>query len=256
LIHPTAIIDSGAELAEDIVVGPYSVIGPDVTVDSGCHIGPHVVLNGPCRIGKNNRIFQFASIGEACQDKKYNGEPTTLVIGDDNVIREFVTLQRGTIQDRGETLIGHRNLFMAYVHVGHDCVVGSDIIFANNATLAGHVSVDDGVILGGFSAIHQYCRLGAYSMTAMCTAVSHDVPAFVMAQGNLAKARGLNIEGMRRRGYDKALIACLRQAYRTVYRKGLTLKEAIDELKSWSEQPNELLRFIASLEKSQRGIVR
>ncbi|MEJ2756207.1 MAG: acyl-ACP--UDP-N-acetylglucosamine O-acyltransferase, partial [Gammaproteobacteria bacterium] len=193
MIHATAIIDAQAELAEDVSVGPYTVVGPDVTVDSGCQIGPHVVLNGPTHLGKRNRIFQFASVGEACQDKKYKGEPTTLVMGDDNVVREYVTLQRGTVQDRAETTIGDRNLFMAYVHVGHDCVVGHDTVFANNATLAGHVHIGNGVILGGFTAVHQYCRLGHYCMTAMCTAVNRDVPAFVMAQGNLARARGMNV---------------------------------------------------------------
>lgn len=256
LIHQTAIVDPSAEIADDVSIGPYSIIGPQVKIGPGCKIGPHVVLNGPTVLGARNTIYQFASVGEACQDKKYNGEPTTLVIGDDNVIREYVTLQRGTVQDRGETLIGDRNLFMAYVHVGHDCVVGSDTVFANNATLAGHVSIGDGVILGGFTAVLQRCRIGRYAMTAMCTAVNGDVPAFVMAQGNLAQPRGMNVEGMRRRGYSKALIASLVKAYKTVFRQGHRLEDAIKMLQADLEQSPELDWFIESLQAGQRGVIR
>ena len=256
MIHNTAIIDSSAEIASDVSIGPYSVIGADVKIDSGTTVGPHVVINGPTTIGKNNQIFQFASVGEQCQDKKYNGEPTGLEIGDNNVIREFVTLQRGTIQDRGMTSIGNGNLFMAYVHVGHDSVVGSDIVFANNATLAGHVSVGDGAILGGFTGIHQFCQVGAFSMSGMFSAVNKDIPAFVMVQGNMASAHGMNYEGMRRRGYGKPLINNLRKAYKTVYRSGLSLADAIAELEANAENSAEMQLFIDSLKSSKRGITR
>lgn len=256
LIHPTAIVDSKAELADDVEVGAYSIIGPDVKVDSGTSIGPHVVLKGPTRIGKDNQIFQFASVGEACQDKKYKGEPTELEIGDRNTIREFVTMQRGTVQDRGKTTIGSDNLFMAYVHVGHDCVVGSNTTFANSATLAGHVTVGDGAILGGFTGVHQFCQIGPFSMAGMYSAINKDVPAFVMVQGNMATAHGMNYEGMKRRGYSKALIQQLRHAYKTVYRSGLTLEHAIEELDAFENQSDELQLFIQTLKNSKRGITR
>jgi len=256
LIHQTAVVDPSVVIGEGVTIGPYSVIGADVTIGAGCKIGPHVVVNGPTTLGKRNTIFQFASVGEACQDKKYKGEPTTLVVGDDNVIREYVTLQRGTIQDRRETRIGDRNLFMAYVHVGHDCIVGSDTVFANNATLAGHVMIGNGVILGGFSAVSQRCRIGDYAMSAMCTAINQDVPAFVMVQGNLAQARGMNVEGMRRRGYSPELIKQLRQAYKIVYRQGHRLADAIAQLEALPEKSPELSMFIDSLKSSQRGIIR
>ncbi|MDX1409022.1 MAG: acyl-ACP--UDP-N-acetylglucosamine O-acyltransferase, partial [Saprospiraceae bacterium] len=184
MIHPTAIIDPAAELAEEVQVGPYSVIGPDVKIGAGTVIAPHVVINGPTTIGRNNRIFQFASVGEECQDKKYKGEPTRLEIGDDNVIRESVTIHRGTIQDNSLTRIGSRNLLMAYVHVAHDCMVGDDCIFANNASIAGHAHVGNGVILGGMTGVHQFCKIGSYSMTSGCSFVTKDIPAYVMAAGN------------------------------------------------------------------------
>lgn len=256
MIHPTAIIDPKAELASDVEVGPYTVIGPDVTIGSGTWIGPHVVINGPTTIGKENKIFQFASVGEACQDKKYAGEPTGLEIGDRNEIRESVTMHRGTAQDRGMTTVGSDNLFMAYVHVAHDCIVGNHTIFANNATLAGHVLVDDHAILGGFTGIHQFCKVGAYSMAGMFSAVNKDIPAFVMVQGNMASAHGMNYEGMRRRNYSKDLMNRLRKAYKTVYREGLTLEQAIARLEQETDRPAELDLFIDSLKRSERGITR
>lgn len=255
MIHSTAIIDAKTELADDVEIGPYSIIGPDVRIDSGTVVASHAVLKGPTTIGKNNRIFQFSSIGEECQDKKYKGERTRLEIGDGNTIREYVTVHRGTVQDRGVTTIGDNNLFMAYVHVGHDCVVGNDIIFANNATLAGHVSVGDSAILGGFTGVHQFCQVGAYSMAAMFSAINKDVPAFIMVQGNMASAHGMNFVGMKRRGYSKALIKNLRTAYRIVYRQGLALDEAKVQLRSL-EASDELTLFINSLESSRRGITR
>ncbi len=255
-IHPTAIIDPKAQLASDVEVGPYCVIGAGVQIDSGSVIGPHVVIQGPTHIGKGNRFFQFSSIGEACQDKKYKGEPTRLVMGDNNIVREFVTLQRGTVQDRSETTIGNHNLFMAYVHIAHDCVIGNHTIFANNATIAGHVIVQDHAILGGFTAVHQFCQIGSYSMSGMCTAINKDVPAFVLVQGNMAKARGMNFENMRRRGLDPKLIMQLRTAYKIVYKQGISLEQAILKLKQLEPRSAELQLFISTLQSSQRGIVR
>ncbi|MDF1781388.1 MAG: acyl-ACP--UDP-N-acetylglucosamine O-acyltransferase [Alcanivoracaceae bacterium] len=256
MIHPTAIIDPKAELAADVQVGPYSVIGPDVVIGAGCVIGPHVVINGPTTIGAGNRIFQFASVGEECQDKKYKGEPTRLEIGDNNVIRESVTIHRGTIQDNSLTRIGSDNLLMAYVHVAHDCIVGSNCILANNASLAGHVHVGDGVILGGFTGVHQFCKIGSFAMSSMFSAINMDVPSFVMVQGYPARARGMNYEGMKRRGYSKELISELRSAYRTLYRSGLTLNEALERIEPDAQTSPEIALFFESLKNSNRGITR
>ena len=256
MIHPTAIIDPGAELAADVKVGPYCVIGAGVEIGAGTVIGPHVVIQGPTRIGESNRIFQFSSVGEECQDKKYRGEPTRLEIGDNNVIREGVTMHRGTVQDEGVTRVGNDNLFMAQVHVAHDCVVGNDCILANNATLAGHVHVGDGVILGGFTGVHQFCKIGSYAMASLYSVVNMDIPAFVMVQGYPARARGMNFEGMKRRGYDKPLMASLRAAYRTLYRSGLTLAQALEQLEAQSDSSAEMKMFVDSIKASERGITR
>jgi len=255
LIHPTAIVDPAARLADDVQVGPFSVIGPDVEIDAGCVIGPHVVIKGPTRLGKRNRIFQFASVGEDCQDKKYAGEPTRLEMGDDNVVRESVTLHRGTVQDRGVTTIGNRNLFMAYAHVGHDCVIGSDCILANQATLAGHVHLGDFTILGGLSAIHQFCHMGEHAMAGGGSIITKDIPAFIMVNGNPAAAHGLNSIGLKRRGFSSEAVRALGEAYRLVYRKGLTLEQAIGEIESRFSL-DETRRFVDSLKVSQRGITR
>ncbi|WP_110666965.1 acyl-ACP--UDP-N-acetylglucosamine O-acyltransferase [Salinicola halophilus] len=255
MIHPTAIVDPAATLADDVEVGPFSVIGPDVEIDAGCVIGPHVVIKGPTSLGKRNRIFQFASVGEDCQDKKYAGEPTRLDVGDDNVVRESVTLHRGTAQDRGATTIGSRNLFMAYSHVGHDCVIGDDCILANQATLAGHVRLGDFAILGGLSAIHQFCHMGEHAMVGGCSAITKDVPAFVMASGNPAAPHGLNSIGLKRRGFSSESVRALNEAYRLVYRKGLTLEQAVSEIESRFSF-DETRRFVDSLKSSQRGILR
>ncbi|TGG95131.1 acyl-ACP--UDP-N-acetylglucosamine O-acyltransferase [Natronospirillum operosum] len=254
MIHPTAIIDPGARLADDVDVGPYSVIGPDVEIGPGCVIGPHVVLQGPMRMGARNRVFQFASVGEECQDKKYAGEPTWLIIGDDNVIRECVTLQRGTVQDKGETRIGSRGLFMAYSHVAHDCVVGDDVILANSTQLAGHVQVADKAILGGGTLVHQFCQIGTHAMTGAGTVLFKDIPAFVMAQGNPAKPYAMNSEGLRRHQYPEASLRALKQAYRLVFRQGLTLEAAIARLQQDSDP--SVQTFVESLRRSQRGILR
>lgn len=256
MIHPTAIVDPKAELASGVEIGPYSIIGPGVRIGSGTRIGPHVVMRGPTTIGRDNRIFQFASVGEDCQDKKYKGEPTELVIGERNVIREGCTLHRGTVQDQGVTRIGSDNLLMAYVHIAHDCVVGDGTIFANNATIAGHVHVGDGVILGGFTAVHQFVHIGAWAMTAFSSAVNQDIPAFVMVRGNMAEAHGMNFEGMKRRGYSAEVIAALRNAYKTVYLRGLKIEEALAQLEADAASMPEVKLFMDSIRTSTRGIVR
>ncbi|RTR03415.1 acyl-ACP--UDP-N-acetylglucosamine O-acyltransferase [Halomonas nitroreducens] len=255
MIHPTAIVDPGARLADDVEVGPFTVIGADVEIGAGSRIGPHVVVKGPTVLGERTRIFQFASVGEDCQDKKYAGEPTRLVMGDDNVIREGVTLHRGTVQDRGETTIGSRNLFMAYVHVGHDCVIGHDCILANQVTLAGHVHLGDFVILGGLSAIHQFCRFGDHAMAGGGSIITKDTPAYVMINGNPAQVHGLNLVGLRRRGFSNEAIRALNEAYKLVYRQGMTVEQALTEIRARYALP-ETEAFAASIEASTRGIVR
>ncbi|MFN3579991.1 MAG: acyl-ACP--UDP-N-acetylglucosamine O-acyltransferase [Pseudomonas sp.] len=255
-IHPQAIVDPSARLAEDVEVGPWTLIGPDVEIGAGTVVGPHVVIRGPTTIGQHNRIFQFSSVGEECQDKKYNGEPTRLVIGDHNVIREGCTLHRGTVQDQGVTTIGSHNLLMAYVHVAHDCVVGDHIIMANNATIAGHVRVGDGAILGGYTTVHQFCHLGPWSMSAANSAVFKDIPAYVMVGGNPASAHGMNFEGMRRRGFSPELLSALRRAYKVVYRQGLTLQDALKALDEPAQQFPEIALYRDSILASTRGITR
>lgn len=256
LIHPSAIIDPKAELGRDVEVGPWTSIGPDVVIGDGCVIHSHVVIKGPTVIGQHNRIFQFATVGEDCQDKKYRGEPTRLEIGDHNVIREGVTLHRGTVQDQGITRIGHHNLFMAYTHVAHDCVVGNQVILANNAALAGHVKVDDYAILGGFTAVHQFCHIGAHVMCGAGTVVLKDIPAYVMATGNAAAPHGINAEGLKRRGFSPAAIAQLKRAYRILYRSGLTLEQALPQLHELAAVEPAVELLIASLQASSRGIIR
>jgi UDP-N-acetylglucosamine acyltransferase len=255
-IHPHAIVDPSARVAEGVEVGPWTLIGPDVEIGAGTRIASHVVIKGPTRIGEGNQIFQFATIGEDCQDKKYAGEPTRLEIGNYNVFREGCTVHRGTVQDEGITRIGSHNLLMAYAHVAHDCVMGDNIILANNAALAGHVRVGDHAILGGFTAVHQFCRIGAHVMCGAGTVVLKDIPAYVMATGNSAKPHGINLEGLRRRGFDAEALATLRRAYKAIYRKGLTLDQALQELKAMAEQQPAVQLLIDSLEASTRGIIR
>lgn len=256
MIHPTAIIDPAARLASDVEVGPYSIIGPGVEIGPGTVIGPHVVIKGPTTIGARNRIFQFASVGEDCQDKKFRGEPTRLEIGDDNVIREYCNIHRGTVQDQGLTRIGHRNLLMTSVHIAHDCVLGSDNIIASGSGVAGHVHIGDHVILGGMTGVHQFCRIGSYAMTAGCSLVVKDIPAYVMVGGNPASAFGMNFEGMRRRGWSAETINTLKKAYRIVYRDGLTLETALAEAEKLVAECPEVQLFIDSIKASTRGIVR
>ncbi|MBB3103718.1 acyl-ACP--UDP-N-acetylglucosamine O-acyltransferase [Azomonas macrocytogenes] len=256
IIDSRAIIDPSARLADDVEVGPWSIIGPDVEIDSGTVIGPHVIVKGPAKIGKNNRIFQFSSIGEDTPDMKYKGEPTRLVIGDHNIIREGVTIHRGTIQDRSETIIGSHNLVMAYAHIGHDCVVGNHCIIINNAGLAGHVHVGDWAIISGYVLVHQYCHIGPHSFCGMGSGIVKDVPAFVTVLGNPAEARSMNFEGMRRRGFSVEAVQALRRAYKTVYRKNFTIEEALDELLEDATRYPEVATFRDSIKDSKRGITR
>lgn len=255
-IHPTAIIDPLAQLDSSVEVGAYSVIGPHVKIDAGTRIGSHVAINGPTTIGKDNQIYQFSSLGEAPQDKKYKGEPTLLEIGDNNTIREFCTLNRGTVQDKGTTRIGNDNWIMAYVHIAHDCQVGNHTIFANNSSLAGHVDVYDYAILGGFTLIHQFCKIGSHVITAVGTVVFKDIPPYVTAAGYDAKPHGINAEGLKRRGFSPESILQIKRAYKTLYRKGLTLDEAKAELVSMQPEAPEIALLTDFLNISARGIVR
>jgi UDP-N-acetylglucosamine acyltransferase len=256
MIHPTALVHPSAKIAKDVEVGPYSIIGPHVEIDKGTWVGPHVVIQGHTRIGKNNKIYQFSSLGEAPQDKKYAGEETRLEIGDNNVIREFCTFNLGTIQDVGATRLGNDNWIMAYVHLAHDCQIGDHTIFANNAQLAGHVHVGDYVILGGFTVVHQYCHIGAHSMTAMGTILLQDIPPYVMAAGNTAEPHGINAEGLKRRGFSADSITEIKRAYKTLYKSGLTLEAAKELIAEKSKEYPELKPFIDFLAESKRGIIR
>jgi UDP-N-acetylglucosamine acyltransferase len=255
-IHATAIIDPKAQLADDVKVGAYSVIGPNVEIDSGTEIGPHVVVEGPTQIGKNNKIFQFASIGAPPQDKKYNGEPTRLIIGDDNIIRESVTLNRGTVQDKACTTIGSDNLIMAYVHIAHDCEVGSHTVFANSSTLAGHVSIHDHVILAGFTLVHQHCRIGSYAFTGINTIVRQDVPPYITVAGSECKPTGLNSVGLRRHNFSPESMKLIKQAYKLLYRSGLPFEESVKEIKALDSENKDLNLFIDFLGSGTRGISR
>ena len=256
MIDPTAVIDPGAQLGSGVSVGPYSIIGPDVVIGSGSVIGPHVVINGPTSIGRDNRIFQFASIGDAPQDKKYAGEPTRLEIGDRNTIREFVTINRGTVQDEGVTVLGNDNWIMAYVHIAHDCRIGNHTIFANNASLAGHVRILDYVFLGGFTLVHQFCAIGSHALTAFGSGISKDVPPYVTVGGSPARAHGLNMEGLRRRGFSAESRMALKRAYRTLYRESRSLEDALAQLRQQAAGNADVAVLTEFLEQQTRGIVR
>ncbi|MBK9019367.1 MAG: acyl-ACP--UDP-N-acetylglucosamine O-acyltransferase [Sulfuritalea sp.] len=255
-IHPTAIVHPSAKLGRGVVVGPYSTVGENVEIGDHSVIGPHVVVTGHTTIGSDNRIFQFCSIGEQPQDKKYAGEPTRLEIGDRNTIREFCTFNCGTAQDAGVTRLGNDNWIMAYVHLAHDCQVGDNTIFANNAQLAGHVQVGDWAILGGFTVVHQFVRIGAHSITAMGTILLQDLPPFVMAAGNPAEPRSINAEGLKRRGFSVAAIAAIKRAYKTLYKAGMKLDDARAALEAESLTVPELSVLAGFLVASGRGIVR
>ena len=255
-IHSTAIVEAGAQIDAGVEIGPYAVIGPHVEIGAGTRIGPHTVVGGHTRIGRDNRIFQFASIGAEPQDKKYAGEPTRLEIGDRNTIREFCTFNCGTVQDAGVTRLGNDNWMMAYVHLAHDCQIGNNTIFANNSQLAGHVHVDDFAILGGFTAVHQFCRIGAHSITAIGTIVLQDIPPFVTASGNTAQPYGINSEGLKRRGFSADAITRIKRAYKTLYKSGLGLDDARREIGAMLADCPQLQLLVDFLAASTRGIIR
>ncbi|MFA7291613.1 MAG: acyl-ACP--UDP-N-acetylglucosamine O-acyltransferase [Rhodocyclaceae bacterium] len=256
MIHPSAIVHANAKLGTNVSVGPYSIIGENVEIGDNTWVGPHVVINGHTRIGRDNRIYQFSSLGEVPQDKKYAGEPTRLEIGDRNTIREFCTFNLGTAQDVGVTRIGNDNWVMAYVHIAHDCQVGNNTTFANNSQLAGHVHIDDWAILGGFTGVHQFCRVGAHTMTAVGTVILQDVPPYIMAAGNTASPYGLNAEGLKRRGFSAEALQALKRAYRILYKSGLMLEEARVKLEEEARMHPEVQRFVDFLAISKRGIIR
>lgn len=256
MIHSHAIVDPSARVADDVEVGPWTLVGPDVEIGPGCKIESHVVIKGPTRIGAGNHIYQFSTIGEATPDLKYRDEPTYLVIGDNNIIRENVTIHRGTVQDRSETTIGNNNLIMAYVHIGHDSVIDNHTILVNNTALAGHVKVGDWAILSGYTLVHQFCKIGAHSFSGMGTAIGKDVPAYVTVSGAPAEAKTINIEGLRRRGFSSEAINQLRRAFKIVYRQGLTLELAIQRLETMLSDTPEVQVMIDSIRASERGIVR
>ncbi|MHB1676620.1 MAG: acyl-ACP--UDP-N-acetylglucosamine O-acyltransferase [Sulfuriferula sp.] len=256
MIHETAIVHPGAQIGEHVSIGPYSLIGEHVSIGEGTSVAAHVIINGHTRIGKDNRIFQFCSLGEIPQDKKYAGEPTRLEIGDRNVIREFCTFNLGTIQDAGVTRIGNDNWIMAYVHIAHDCQVANHTVFANNASLAGHVQVGDHTILGGFTGVHQFCKIGAHVMTGISSVVFKDIPPFIMAAGQPAAPHGINSEGLKRRGYSVTALAGLKRAYKLLYREGLTLSEAQKSLCALAAEVPEVTPLLEFLAQSERGIIR
>ncbi len=257
MIDARAVVDPAARLAADVTIGPFSIIGPDVEIDAGTWIGPHVVIQGPTRIGRDNRIYQFSSLGEVPQDKKYGGEPTRLEIGDRNTIREFVTINRGTVQDAGLTRLGDDNWIMAYVHIAHDCVIGDRTIFANGASLAGHVHIEDDVVLGGFALVYQFTRLGMHSFCGFACGVHRDVPPYVTVAGYRAEPYGINAEGLRRRGFPDEEIQAIRRAYKVIYRSNMRLDEATERVREMAvEWPRLgiLAEFLTA--PSRSGIVR
>jgi len=256
LINSHAVVDPKAKIASNVTIGAFSIVGPDVQIESGTTIGPHVVINGPTKIGKDNRIYQFASIGEDPQDKKYSGEKTSLEIGDRNTIREFCTIHRGTTQDKAITQIGNENLFMAYTHVAHDCVIGHKVIMANAASLAGHVLLDDNSILGGFTLVHQFSKIGQYSFSAMGSIITKDVPPYVMTGGQPTQPHGINSVGLERQGFSSESIRQIRKAYKIIYKSGLKLKTAIEELNELSKEVPEIKCMVTFLENAERGILR
>jgi UDP-N-acetylglucosamine acyltransferase len=255
-IHPSALVDAGAVLDADVDIGPYSIVGPQVTIGAGTVVGPHVVLAGRTKVGARNRFFQFSSIGEVPQDRKYGGEPTTTTIGDDNTFREYVSIHAGTAQDRGDTAIGNGNLFLAYTHVAHDCAIGNQTTFSNNAQIAGHVTIGDWVVLGAYAGVHQFCRVGEHAMLAAGSIVLQDVPPFVTVTGYPAKPAGTNNEGLRRRGFSAPEIAAVRRAYKTLYREGLSLEDARAALAAAAAETPALAPLVAFLAESGRGLAR
>lgn len=256
MIDPLAKIDPGARLGRNVRVGPWSYIGADVEIGDDCIVHSHVVIKGPTRIGRDNEVFQFATLGEATPDLKYQGEPTELIIGDHNKIREGVTIHRGTVQDRSQTRIGSHNLIMAYVHIGHDCVIGDHVILVNNASLAGHVLVDDWAFLSGYTLVHQYVNVGAHAFVGAAAYLNQDVPAYVLATGHPAVPRTVNKVGLERRGFTGDQIKAIQDAYKTLYRRGLKLEQALAELEANAAHAGVLAPLIDSIRRSSRGIIR
>ena len=257
MIDETAIIHPSANVSKDASIGPYCIIGQDVSIGSGTLIGSHVVIEGPTSIGPNNKIFHFCSIGEQPQDKKFNQDSNSrLVIGSGNTIREYVSINRGTDAGGGKTVIGNDNWIMAYVHIAHDCIVGSNSVFANNTTLAGHVIIENFVTLGGFTGIHQFCRVGSYSFSAISSVIVKDVPPYILVSGNTAKPSGLNREGLKRNGFDSNSINLLKKAYKIIYREGLILSDALEELMKLSAESKDIKAMHSFITSSERGIIR
>lgn len=255
MIHPSAVIDPSAKIADNVSIGPWTMIGADVEIGEGCDIASHVVIKGPTKIGAGNKIYQFSTIGDDTPDLKYQGEDTRLIVGDNNVIREGVTIHRGTVQDRSETVIGSNNLLMAYAHIGHDCVIGDNVIMVNNASISGHVYVGDWAILSGYALVHQYVHIGVHCFVGPAAFVYHDVPAFITAFGSPAEPRTINREGLKRRGFSADQISLANQAYKLLYRRGLLLEESIEAIAKLGDDPAIKL-FLGSIEKSTRGIIR
>ncbi|MFO1412876.1 MAG: acyl-ACP--UDP-N-acetylglucosamine O-acyltransferase [Burkholderiales bacterium] len=255
-IHPTAIVDPSARIAADVEIGPYTIVGADVTIGAGSVLGPHVVIGARTRMGERNRVYQFASIGEVAQDRKYGGEPTTTTIGDDNTFREYSTVHAGTVQDRGDTAIGSGNLFLAYTHVAHDCVVGDRTTFSNNAQIAGHARIGDWAVLGAFAGVHQFCRVGEHAMLGAYAVVLQDVPPYVTVQGYPAKPHGTNSEGLRRRGFTPEAILRIRRAYKTIYRENLPFAEAREKIEAAAAEAPELVPLAQFLAATDRGLAR
>ena len=257
-IHPTAIINPNAKIGEDVIIGPFSIIDSDVTIGSGSYVGNNVTITGRTIIGINNKIFHYCSIGEAPQDKKYKGEDTKLIIGDNNTIREFCTINRGTSQDKGETKIGNNNWIMAYVHIAHDCSIKNDCIFANATNIAGHVEIDDFAILGGYTGVHQFCKIGAHIITSVGTIIYKDIPPFIITAGtdNNSKPNGINIEGLKRRGFSKESISNIKKGYKIIYREGNSIQEALKKLEILSSEASDIKLFIDFIKKSKRGLIR
>lgn len=256
MISDKAIIDKTAKIAANVEISPFSIIGPDVEIGEGSWIGPHTVINGPTKIGRNNKIFQFSSIGEEPQDKKYAGEPTRLEVGDNNIFREFTTVSRGTTTGGGLTKIGNNNLFMAYVHIAHDCHVSNNTTFSNNASLAGHVTVDDYANLGGFVGVHQFCNIGSHAFCAGGSIIIKDVLPFITVSGHPAETYGLNVEGLKRRGFTSEDITVLKRAYKILYRQGLTLEEAVHKIEAMIPECQHIRVVVDFIKKSKRGIAR
>lgn len=256
MIDSRASVDPSAEIADDVEIGPWTLIGPNVKIDAGTRVESHVVVKGPTSIGKNNHIYQFSTVGEDTPDVKYKGEPTRLEIGDNNIIREGVTIHRGTVQDKAVTKIGSDNLFMAYVHIAHDCVVGDHVILVNNASLAGHATVADWAIVSGYSLVHQYCNVGAHSYAGMASHIAKDIPAYMLVYGQPAEVRTINQEGLRRRDFSSETISTIKKAFKILYRRGLKLDDAMLQIRELAETEPALTELIQSIEKSERGIIR